>query len=51
MSNIHIEVRNSSKLMCIVQVKDMPGQDEMESDHLAVSSQHIAIESEVGMGQ
>lgn len=31
MSNIQLEVRNSAKLMCIRQLKDMSGQDEMES--------------------
>ena len=49
--NIQPEVRISSKLVCIRQLKDMAGKDEMEKELLAVSSQHIATESEVGMRQ
>lgn len=46
MSNIQLEVSTASTLMCAT-----PCKDEMESDLLAVSSQHsAATESDVGDG-
>lgn len=40
MSNIQLEVRNHSKSMCIRQLKDMSGQDKMESSCFLLAYRH-----------